>query len=576
MTLLPIRQLAGCRRSRQLSAFCALLLTAQLPAQIGGEYQTKVRHSGAEADDWFGYSVANIPDLDGDQIPEYIIGAPYAKTISSSTVGSAYVYSGATHALLFQFDGNRHWDHFGFSVAAAGDVNGDGTEDIIIGAPRVDSFALGLSTVGAAYVFSGVNGGVLHHIEGTQGDENLGAVVCGAGDVNHDGFDDFTICSPGLNTFTGAARVYSGADGTVLYQFDGTDLFGQWGGSAANAGDVNGDGFPDILIGSKFVDGNGLTDAGMAEVYSGATGAILYTFEGTAYQSWLGWSLAAAGDVNADGFDDILIGAPGMHSDGLPVAGEVYLYSGATGLRMQTFKGRADHGYLGKSASLAGDLDGDGNADFAIGSPHVDTGGLGNSGAVIVFSSTGDLIHQFDGEEPGGWFGAAVSALGDVNGDGYAEILTGAYFEDGQGLLNSGSTHILGLNPFLAASSATVSASSGALLGLELDFPDSAANDEYKILLSGSTSGSFNFGVEIPLALDGWVIETFYGNYPFDFSTAMQGNLNANGDGSCSIGILPGSIGHYVGRTFRLAAIANKPGLLPEFSSVAIPVEIVL
>jgi hypothetical protein len=503
-----------------------------------------------------------------------MVGAPYANPNGDESAGSVYVYSGRTNGLLLQLDGNRTFDLFGTSLAAAGDVNGDGTEDLIVGAPRVDDPFSGFSAVGSAYVFSGVNGGLLHRIQGTQANESLGYSVSGAGDVNLDGFDDFLIGAPGYNSFNGIARLYSGADGAVLDQFDVTDPLGQFGQVVANAGDVNDDGVPDQIVSSATMDPNGIEDSGLAVVYSGATGGQIYAFSGISNQDWLGSSVAGVGDINADGFDDLLIGIPGADSDGLSGAGIAILYSGATGAQMREFKGRTLGARLGGAVSTAGDLNGDGNIDLLIGSFLAKANGLSNAGAAFVFSTNGDLIHQFNGSQSGGWFGNAVSALGDVNGDGFDEILVGAQHQDSTSNTQAGATYLLGLNPFLAASSSTVSASGGALLGLEFDFPIDAANDEYKILMSGSAPGSFQFGVEIPLALDTTVIESFYNNYPFAYSTGLQGNLNANGDGSASIGILPGTIMVHIGRTFRLAVIANQPGLLPRYSSIAIPVEI--
>lgn len=516
---------------------------------------------GSEASDWLGFAVAGITDLDADGYPDYLVSAPYANPGATDSAGSVYVHSGATNELLFQFDGNRSFDQFGAALANAGDVNGDGIEDIIVGAPKVDSFILGLARNGSAYVFSGANGGLLYRIEGSQDSESLGAAVSGAGDVDMDGFDDFIVGAPGYNSFHGTARVHSGATGAVLFQFDGVDPAGQLGATVASPGDVNNDGHADIAVGSSTVDSSGITDSGLAAIYSGATGNLLYQYLGTNYQDWLGRSIAGAGDVNADG---------------LLNSGKALLYSGSTGLLLQQLKGGYEYGSFGDKVSSAGDLNGDGILDLVIGGFTSDPNGLLNAGSASVYSSSGELIHHFEGDAAASWFGSSVAAIGDVNDDGFDEIVAGAYIADSGGLISAGSAYVLGLNPFMQPSARTVSASSGALLGLALDFPADAGFDEYKILMSGAGPGSFNFGVEIPLAFDESVINSFYGDYPFAFSSALHGSLNANGDGSCSIGILPGTIVVHIGRTFRLAAIANKTGLLPEFSSVAVPIEIVL
>jgi hypothetical protein len=155
-------------------------------------------------------------------------------------------------------------------------------------------------------------------ISGDSGGDNFGASVRGVGDVNNDGFDDLIV---GANRddnngpSSGSARVFSGADGSILYTFNGDSAGDQLGGSVSGAGDVNNDGFADFIVGAFGDDNNG-SASGSARVFSGVDGAILYAFNGDSQGDQFGISVSGAGDVNNDGFDDLIVGAPGDDNKG--------------------------------------------------------------------------------------------------------------------------------------------------------------------------------------------------------------------------------------------------------------------
>ena len=160
-----------------------------------------------------------------------------------------------------------------------------------------------------------------YRFEGTVND-NLGRSVAGAGDVNQDGFADVIVgaskaTSPQGNR-AGAAYIYSGKDGTQLWRFDGGATGDSLGISVAGAGDVNNDGFPDVIVGARLTDPGGMMDAGSAYVYSGKDGTELWQFDGVAAVDYLGSSVAGAGDVNQDGCPAIIVGAPNARVDGKP------------------------------------------------------------------------------------------------------------------------------------------------------------------------------------------------------------------------------------------------------------------
>ena len=156
------------------------------------------------------------------------------------------------------------------------------------------------SSNGSARVFSGVDGSVLYNFEGDSARDGFGGSVSGAGDVNGDGFADLIVGAPfddNNGSISGSARVFSGVDGSVLYDFDGDSAGDLFGGSVSSAGDVNGDGFDDLIVGANCDDNNG-TRSGSARVFSGVDGSVLYNFNGDSADDGLGGSVSGAGDVN--------------------------------------------------------------------------------------------------------------------------------------------------------------------------------------------------------------------------------------------------------------------------------------
>lgn len=318
------------------------------------------------------------------------------------------------------------------AVAAAGDVDGDGYDDILFGSGG--GGVEGEDTRAFAAVYSGRTGETLFTF--SDGFTEFGASVASAGDVNSDGRPDLLIGSPrwsaeGGPASVGRAYLYSGADGSLLRTFEGVEATDRFGFSVAPAGDVDADGVPDLVFGAPGADRNG-TDRGRAEVYSGADGSLIWRFLGFAItdDSRFGYSVAPAGDVNNDGFDDLIIGAPGSTTGRIDAPGAAFVYSGKTGSTLWIFNRGQSRDEFGFSVAGAGDVDGDGRPDVLVGAPSADgegTGTVPSGGRAVVYSGAdGHLIHEFFGNRPNGNLGASVAAAGDVNGDGRADLLIGA------------------------------------------------------------------------------------------------------------------------------------------------------
>lgn len=338
----------------------------------------------------FGASVATGGDVDGDGTPDLLVGAPES-AIGGPETGSVELHSGASGALLRTYFGGSPGHRFGFAVAFLGDLDADGRDDY--GAGGLDG--------NYVRIWSGATGHLIATIFGDASGDQFGSSLCGVGDVNADGVPDFAVGAPGsdlANSDAGLVRVFSGLDASVLYDVTGAGASSEFGYALARAGRVDGDAVEDFVVGSS-------TGSNFAEVRSGADGALIHAFVGDASIDWFGTAVAGVGDANGDGASDVLIGA----SQGLLGRGYARLYSGATGELLFNFGGGAPLDLFGWSVSPAGDVDGDGRADFAIGAPFSEGAGGAwiNAGAVHVYSGrNGTLITTFYGtadDEALGW-----------------------------------------------------------------------------------------------------------------------------------------------------------------------------
>ena len=358
------------------------------------------------AEDRFGTSVSSAGDVNGDGLSDLIVGDTGGNGLAT---GDARVYSGADGSIIHNFVGQDFLDFFADTVSDAGDVNGDGFADLIVGTGSPDFIGV--------QVFSGVDGSLLYDLP------FFGGPVSGAGDVNGDGFDDVVVSETQLGFFNnGQVRVHSGVDGSILYTFEGDEPTDKLGRSVSGAGDVNGDGFDDVIAGTVC----GGEYSGSARVFSGADGSILYDFDGDSSYDSFGISVSCAGDVNGDGFADVIVGAPANAS---VTSGYARVFSGADGSILYNFEGNGNQSFgrdlFGYSVSGAGDVNGDGFDDLIVGDGANKTNGTAGGCAHVFSGADGSVIYTFEGNTNDS-FGISVSCAGDVNGDGIADLIVGA------------------------------------------------------------------------------------------------------------------------------------------------------
>ena len=321
---------------------------------------------GTKSNENLGADVANAGDVDGDGVPDQILGAPGADA------GKALVLSGATGAVLWTFLGDEYLDTFGERVDGAGDVDLDGVPDLIAGAVFGDHPLTGAGN-GHAKVLSGATGLVLH-VFGGDFWGGYASDVAGAGDLNQDGVPDLLVGASGDDTLAperGAVHAYSGADGSELWRVFGDAALDHFGEATAVLDDQDGDGVPEVVAGSPMADAFGF-DAGLARVLSGATGATLRDLPGSKSAAELGHAVAGAGDIDGDGVHDVYAGAPydyeGLPASTLSAPGSATLFSGATGLPLARNFG-STNSFLGSAVAALGDVNGDGIPDLIAGAP---------------------------------------------------------------------------------------------------------------------------------------------------------------------------------------------------------------
>ena len=388
------------------------------------------------------HGLSAIRDLDGDGVNDLLVGSKFGDGLVADS-GIVRVISGKTSQAILTLKGEHTNDFFGSSVAALEDITGDGKDEVIVGAPGYDSSN---QDAGAAYVFSGATGALLTKIVGIGADDEFGHCVCAIGDYNLDGKADFAVGAPkgwDLSIFSngGYVYVYSGATFFKLNAlgggFDGGQNFEDFGTSIARVGDLNGDGRDEFTIGAPSYDtSTSLVDSGRASVHAGGTGNILFNVKGTQAGEELGTSVAGIADVNGDGKNEFATGAPHYNTFALQEAGRTRVFSGSNGALLRTFLGGAAYDVLGYAIAGLDDFDGDGRGDIAIGSYGYDNGPVSAAGKVEVYSvNSGLLLTAWPGYESLSAMGFAVASAGDLNNDGATEVI---------GAAPTGNTYVLG------------------------------------------------------------------------------------------------------------------------------------
>ena len=377
----------------------------------------------------FGAWINNVGDTDKDGVADLIVGAPEV-----GGAGAAYLYSGRTGTLLFTFTPDLNGGHFGASVSAAGDINGDGTPDIAVGAPDVRT------KTGAVYLYSGSDGALIRRLDGAATGDELGFAPGPIPDTNGDGRPDVLVGAPGANAATGAVYVFSGRDGAIIRTIHGRNPKERFGSAVNALRDISGDGKSEILAGALDRPPN---DRGGGDVISGAGDQVLFEIPSDAFSRALGWAyISDAGDVNADGKADILAGD--FAHDGTTLnqfAGRAWVYSGADFRLLHSWTGTPQSG-LGECRA-AGDVNGDGYGDLLIAAYNDETLAQAAGSFAVYSGRDGSVLMRLTCNVRGDQFGVDVAPMGDVNNDGFADFAVSAPGADVNGRPNQGMVYLV-------------------------------------------------------------------------------------------------------------------------------------
>jgi hypothetical protein len=497
--------------------------------------------------DYLGASVSGAGDVNSDGYDDVIVGAPESD-VGGSDAGQSYVYSGQTGELLWTFTGEADGDEFGSSVSGAGDVDDDGYDDLIVGAPQSDS---GGSDAGRAYLYSGQSGILLFTFTGDAAGDHLGYSVSDAGDVDNDGDGDMIVGAPyndAGGTDAGRAYVWSPCFPPPC-AFCGEGSYDNFGRSVSGAGDVNNDGYADLIVGAPTHDATA-QNAGRAYVYSGEDTTLLWIFTGT-LSDYLGVSVSGAGDVDNDGYDDLIVGEllGGESGDG-----GASIYSGQTGLdwRLENHTG----GWFGYSVSGAGDVNNDGYADVVVGAPIADSGDMQNTGRAFIYSGYDHNPYwMLYGWEPDQMFGVSVSGAGDVDNDGYDDVIVGALFDESPNPAARGQATV-----YSCQGDSVIWIFEGEALADSFGFSVTEAGDVnedgYADLLVGAPAAGPDYAGRAYLfsGQTGALMKTFTGeatNDCYGYAVSYAGDVNNDGYGDLIVGApLNDAAGSNAGRAY--------------------------
>jgi len=429
---------------------CSFWMSSPMEIRVAGAAPpviVQIDNPSPEQNASFGRIVEGLSDIDGDGIPDLAVGA-----IGSDRV---YLLSGDDQSVIHSIedpDGVAgFW--FGFAIREIGDIDGDGVQDVAVGAPAVygtlpvpcapgDTDPECEARFGRVFVFSGESGEVLLRISNLR--FHLGASVAPLGDIDNDGIPDFAVGAPYLyQDSSGEVYAIAGADGSILWSTlePAGQAFASLGAYMSEIEDLNGDGCSELLVGAPFSGDSSDFLPGKAYILSGADGSIWYILESPepVNHGFFGGQPSAIGDQDGDGIEDVAIGEAAV--------GRLHLFRGADGDFIRSIEDPqgASADFFGFSIAKVDDKDGDGLNDFWV--------AASKDGRVHLMNGMGDALLQIDDPDPiglgqEGAFGWSISATGDLDGDDNLDLIIGKSVKTVEEASRAGAAFlVLGVSP---------------------------------------------------------------------------------------------------------------------------------
>jgi hypothetical protein len=406
--------------------------------------------------DKFGTAIVQVGDLDGDLVPDLFVGAPDAYATVGAQTGIVYCRSGADpKRQLGVFFGANGGERAGFALARVGDVDGDGVEDVLVGAPTYNG--PGGASQGRVLALSGATFVELCSFTTGEASARLGQVLASVGDRDGDGIAEFLCGAPYADVLVndGGAVLLMKVDAsgfTQLARFDGDEAAEGLGLAATGLPDLDGDGLEEFALASPDWDGPNGVNYGRVRVFSSDANSgfpLLNELDGSRNNDLFGFAVAPIGDPNGLSTPRLLVSYVGRSQAGLPFAGGASIVDALNGSVLLSAEGTNRSEFLGSSVTTVGDLDCDGHDDFALGAPAFSPAGAYFGGCVDVFSSqaasTGQAtrLYRLTGAA-GQRFGQTLAPAGDVDGDGLPDLQMGATGEiDPATGVQTGALHVL-------------------------------------------------------------------------------------------------------------------------------------